>query len=146
MVDINTNYKYGHPLDSDNYNYNYDETSEDSDDVESKELDYPDEEDLWESEYDGKNDPTQWQIFEDAKKTTRLPERRNIVLPQIRKKRKRVLPRETDTCCICLESLTKNLCFCDMECGTIFHKKCVNTIIACPICRTKNWIPKKFRI
>ena len=51
-----------------------------------------------------------------------------------------VLPRDTEDCCICLESLmTGDRCYCSTTCGTVFHAHCIASTASslCPVCRNE---------
>ncbi len=57
---------------------------------------------------------------------------------------KKVDPRETDDCVICLgplsQQITRSTVYCKAQCGTIFHKECLDSWLGhsnqCPTCRT----------
>ena len=94
--------------------------TEDTDDENSREIDCPDEDEVFWSDDEVDNEPT-IQIIILPKKIPFIPKTTIIVRTE---------------CAICLEVMTTSkISYCSSSCGNTFHSKCISTLIKCPICR-----------
>jgi hypothetical protein len=123
MVDILYHFPYGNRI--------YD--SDESTDEESKELDYPDEDDvIW-------SDVAPARTFREDERWRKLLQRHSSPKKQRVDLRKHIKIRKSDNCCICLSGYHANekQSFCSVECGTVFHRTCLDKYnkTKCPVCR-----------
>jgi hypothetical protein len=116
---------------------------EDQDCDESREIDYPDEQDVWWSDDE---DYVQGSFFSQPVTVHFTPQgRKRIRLCEGKQQGTRapVNIRKNAECVICLEKLTSRNSYCAYSCGNVFHTDCLKHLQLpqkCPMCRT----PAKF--